>query len=313
MIKEEFSPFFEFSRDTWRHFRQGMPMPLDHKAVDSLGGQMEKISPIEIEEIYLSLSRLINMHFSANRAIRQKLKSFLGVQPLSPFIIGIAGSVAVGKSTASRILQALLSKWPEHPRVDIVTTDSFLYSNEKLESLNISDRKGFPESYHLRQMIQFLSDIKSGKRHLKLPVYSHRIYDIVPHEFQTVDQPDIVILEGLNVLQVGTGSSKRTPKVFVSDFFDFSLYVDAPKEIIKGWFLERFKLFRDNARHDSTAFFHPFTLWSDEKAFKLAEEVWTNINERNLIDNILPYKTRADLILVKNQQHSIEKIFLKKI
>lgn len=313
MIKEKFSPFLEFSRETWRQFRQGMTMPLDKKDVDRLGGQMEKISSNEVEEIYLSLSLLIKIHFSKNKSIRRELTSFLGVQTLSPFIIGIAGSVAVGKSTTSRILQALLSHWPENPRVDIVTTDSFLYSNEKLESLKISDRKGFPESYHLRHLIQFLSEIKSGKRHLKVPVYSHRIYDIVPHEFQTVDQPDIIILEGLNVLQIGSSSSKRTPKIYVSDFFDFSIYVDAPKEVIKGWFLERFKLFRDNARHDSTAFFHPFTRWSDEKALTFAEEVWTDINERNLQDNILPYKSRADLILVKDEQHSVEKIFLKKM
>lgn len=291
-----------------------MPMLLNADEVSKLQGQIDILSLKEVEEVYLPLSRLLNLYANATQKLYDVTGEFLGhTTPKVPYIIGIAGSVAVGKSTVSRILQALLSRWPEHRRVDIVTTDGFLFPNKVLEERDLMMRKGFPESYDIRLFIRFLSNLKAGIPKLKIPVYSHHNYDIIPNTFQTIDRPDIIIVEGLNVLQVGTAPLAKKGHIFVSDFFDFSIYVDAVTEHIKRWFLDRFELFRSRASTDPSAFFYQFSLWDREKALKFADEVWTQINEKNLYENILPYKERARLILCKGKHHGVEKILLRKL
>lgn len=308
------SPYLEFSRDAWSRFRKGIPLVLSAAEVKKLRGQIEKISIKEVETIYLPLARLLNMYVAATQNLYEVTENFLGhLKPKVPYLIGIAGSVAVGKSTTSRILQALLSRWPEHRRVDIVTTDGFLFPNRILEEKGLMHKKGFPESYDLKRLINFLFDLKAGKQQLKIPVYSHHVYDILPDTFQTIDQPDIVILEGLNVLQDGFSQNKKKEQIFASDFFDFSIFVDAETEVIKKWFLDRFKLFRKRAKNDRKAFFHQFSKWSLPKAMAFADQVWTEINEKNLHQNILPYKNRARLILVKGKDHAVEKVYLRKL
>lgn len=308
------SPFIEFSRHTWRKLRKDVPMTLNEDDVYQLQGQIEKLSTQEVEEIYLPLSRLLNLYVEATRTLFEATSLFLGhPKPKVPYIIGVSGSVAVGKSTTSRILKALLSHWSEHRNVDIVTTDGFLYPNRLLEQKGLMNRKGFPESYDLKRLIGFLADLKSGNQHLKVPVYSHRTYDILPNQFQNVNQPHIVIIEGLNVLQIGNSRTQNSAQIFVSDFFDFSIYVDANTEIIKKWFLDRFLLFRKKAKNDADAFFHQFSKWSKVKALDFANHVWTEINQRNLNENILPFKQRARLILHKNEDHTVNKIYLRKL
>lgn len=313
-MNKQYTPYLEFSRQVWRNFRQETPLTLTEQDVAKLRGQLEAVSLIEVEEIYLPLSRLLNLYVAGAQEVYQLTAEFLGhPEPRVPYIIGIAGSVAAGKSTTSRILQALLSRWPNHPRVGLITTDGFIYPNKVLKQRGLENRKGFPESYDLRALIEFLSDLKSGKPQLKIPVYSHHNYDILENEFQLVDQPDIMIVEGLNVLQVGPVKPEQQTRVFVSDFFDFTIYVDAPTSIIKQWYLERFILFREKAKTDPEAFFHRFALWSEREAIQFAEQIWSEINETNLIENILPFRERARLILVKNMDHSVERVFLRKV
>lgn len=308
------SPYLEFTSESWSHFRKGIPLVLTKTEIANLRGQTEKISIKEVEAIYLPLARLLNMYVSATKTLFDVTEDFFGqTQPKVPFLIGIAGGVAVGKSTTSRVLKALLSRWPEHRRVDIVTTDGFLFPNKYLEENGLLERKGFPESYDRKRLIDFLSDLKAGKKQLKIPVYSHQTYDIVQDAYQAIENPDIVILEGLNVLQAGPVSPVKSNQLFVSDFFDFSIYVDAEANIVKKWFLDRFKLFRSRAKNDPGSFYHQFALWSPRKAHAFACDVWDEINARNLKENILPYKYRARLILVKSANHKIEKIFLRKL
>jgi type I pantothenate kinase len=308
------SPFLEFTSENWSHFRKGIPLILTKKEINKLRGQIEKISLKEIEKIYLPVARLLNMYVSASKSLYEITEEFFEkTQSKVPYLIGIAGGVAVGKSTTSRVLQALLSRWPEHRRVDIVTTDGFLYPNKYLEANGLLERKGFPESYDLRKLITFLSDLKAGRSSLKIPVYSHEIYDILPDTFQMIDSPDIVILEGLNLLQANSKDPNKKNRQFVSDFLDFSIYVDAEEKIVKKWFLDRFTLFRRRAKTDSDSFYHQFSKWTLKKALAFAEGVWDGINARNLKENILPYKHRARLILVKSPNHKIEKIYLRKL
>jgi type I pantothenate kinase len=269
---------------------------------------------LEVEEIYLPLSRLLNLYVAATQQLYTVTTKFLGhPEPKVPYIIGVAGSVAVGKSTTSRILQTLLSRWQDHPRVALITTDGFLHSNAVLEQRGLTDRKGFPESYDLPTLVNFLADLKAGKQELQVPVYSHHDYDIVPGEFETLQQPDIVIIEGLNVLQIPRKKTLQQPQWFVADFFDFTIYVDAATDVIKQWYIDRFMLFRDKARHDPAAYFHRFAQWDEQRALHFAAEIWTDINERNLIENILPFKQRARLVLEKGQDHAIEQVLLRKI
>jgi type I pantothenate kinase len=308
------SPYLEFSRTLWREFRRDTPLTLSEKDLAKLKGQNESVSLAEVEDIYLPLSRLLNLYVVATQDLYHVTTRFLGhPEPKVPYIIGVAGSVAVGKSTTSRILQALLSHWPNHRNVALVTTDGFLYSNAELGERGLLNRKGFPESYDIKQLINFLQRLKSGESNLQVPIYSHHHYDIVSGEYQVIEKADIVIVEGLNVLQTASDRYGKQPLSFVSDFFDFSIYVDAQTHIIEKWFLDRFMLFRDKARNDPDAFFYQFTQMKENEALQFAQNIWSSINELNLVENILPYKNRANLVLQKGQDHFVEKVYLRKL
>ena len=301
--------FSTFGRDEWRLLRANTPLTLDEADLDRMRGINERIDMAEVTDVYLPLSRLLNLHVAATQELNHVSANFLGVlRPRVPYIIGIAGSVAVGKSTAARILQALLSRWPEHPAVDLVTTDGFLRSNDDLTKRGIMNRKGFPESYDTRRLIEFLREVKSGSAEVHAPVYSHVAYDIVADEHVSVCQPDVMIVEGLNVLQVGDGAAE-----FVSDFFDFSIYVDADETHIKHWFLSRFERLRDTAFRDPKSFFRRYAEMSEADAFAFANRVWTEINGRNLAENIEPTKERAHLILEKGADHSVTRVRLRRL
>lgn len=308
------SPYLEFSRNQWREFRRDTPLTLSEADLAKLKGQNESVSLSEVEDIYLPLSRLLNLYVAATQDLYHVTTRFLGhPEPKVPYIIGIAGSVAVGKSTTSRILQALLSHWPNHRHVALVTTDGFLYSNAELGERDLLNRKGFPESYDIKQLVNFLQRLKSGESNLKVPLYSHHHYDVISGEYQVIEKADIVIVEGLNVLQTTSDRYGKPPLSFVSDFFDFSIYVDAETSIIKKWFLDRFMLFREKAYNDAEAFFYQFTKMSDDEATQFADNIWTSINETNLVENILPFKNRANLILQKGTDHFVEKVYLRKL
>jgi type I pantothenate kinase len=307
----KYSPYLKFDRDTWQGFSRGMPFTLTAEDILKLHGRYESVSLKEVIEVYLPLSRLLNLYVNATQGL--VTAQFLGhLEPKIPYIIGIVGSVAVGKSTTSRILQALLSCWKSHPHVEIVTTDSFLYPNAILAEKNLLQKKGFPESYDLRKLIAFLDRLKTGEKGLTIPLYSHHYYDIVSAT-QVINQPDILIIEGLNLLQQDFRMLSQKRKVFVTDYLDFSIYVHANTSIIKAWYLERFMMFRSLAEQNPNLYFHRFTLMSDKQALRYAERIWTEINECNLHENILPYKERAKLILHKGENHTVKKIYLRKI
>lgn len=306
--------YLKFTRKQWCNFRQDAPLTLTEQDLEKLHGQTEAVSLSEVKDIYLPLSRLLSLYVIARQGLYDATGKFLGTpEPKVPYIIGIAGSVAVGKSTTSRVLQALLSRWPNHPRVEIITTDGFLYPNKKLEAENLMQRKGFPESYNTQHLLGVLNDIKSGKRNVKIPIYSHHTYDTIPNEFGVIDQPDIVILEGLNILQTGMKRPGEKTQLFVSDFFDFSLFVDAETDVIKQWYVDRVTSFRESSFQDPNAYFHYLTKMNKEEVIKFAERIWREINEVNLVENIVPFKNRAQLILKKGQDHSVEEVYLRKI
>ena len=309
------TPYLEFTREEWCNFRQDTPLTLTEKDLEKLHGQTEVASLKEIEEIYLPLSRLLNFYVTARQALYRATGQFLGKpEPKVPYVIGVAGSVAVGKSTTSRILQALLSRWTDHPDVEVITSDGFLYPNAKLKSNGLMKRKGFPESYDTAHLLWVLHAIKSGKRHIAVPIYSHHYYDIVPNQQEFIDQPDIVILEGLNILQTDIKKNIQQPNnVFVSDFFDFSLFVDAEMKIIKKWYIDRVLNFWKSVFLDPDSYFHYLTLLSESEVVKFAVHIWREINEVNLKENILPYKNRAQLILEKGIDHSVQRVYLRKI
>ncbi len=304
-----------FSRAEWSRLRADTPMTLSEAELRQLRGRNDSVSLPEVEDIYLPLSRLLNFYVAAVQNLHKATAAFLGNTAAKvPYIIGIAGSVAVGKSTTSRILQALLSRWPNHPKVDLVTTDGFLWPTKILQERGIMRRKGFPESYDVQALIEFVSAVKAGERQVKIPVYSHHTYDIVPDECQVIDQPDIMIVEGLNVLQTGIdGEGNRRPHVFVSDYFDFTVYVHAETEIIRTWYIDRFSTFRHLAKTDPTSFYWRFAHLTDGEAQIHARLIWEVINEVNLNQNILPTRKRADLILNKGADHSVQSVLLRKI
>jgi type I pantothenate kinase len=306
---EQISPYLSFSRTEWAHLRASTPLPLTENDLSTLRGINDEISLDEVAGIYLPLSRLLNLYVSAIQSLHKATDTFLGHLPAKvPYIIGIAGSVAVGKSTMARILQALLSRWPDHPKVDLVTTDGFLYPTAVLEKRGLMDRKGFPESYDQRRLVHFLTEIKSGKREVSAPVYSHLIYDIVPGKVQTVCHPDVLIVEGLNVLQSSRGS-----RTFVSDFFDFSIYIDANEETIENWYVARFLKFRETVFRDPESYFNRYSKLTREEATAKAHSIWRQINGPNLRDNIQPTRERAQLILRKGTGHSVEEVRLRKL
>lgn len=302
------SPFLTFTRSEWAALRASTPMTLTRDDIEKIRGINVALSVEEVEAVYLPLSRLLNLYVRASQQLFSVTDTFLGkpTEPV-PYVIGIAGSVAVGKSTIARILQALLSRWPDHPRVDLITTDGFLFPNRVLEERGLMHRKGFPESYDRRRLLEFVSDLKAGRPEVRAPVYSHHAYDIVPGEERVVRRPDIVIIEGLNVLQGGgTGT-------YVSDYFDFSIYVDADPAHIERWYVDRFLTLRDTAFQDPDAYFHRYAHLTDEEAVAEARRIWREINYVNLMENILHTRERATLILEKGPDHSVTRVRLRRL
>lgn len=307
------TPFLTFNRQQWAALRKSVPLKLTEQDLKPLLGFNEELSLEEVSTIYLPLARLINYYIDENLKRQEVLHKFLDVEsPKVPYIISLTGSVSVGKSTSARILQALLSEWPEKRKVDLITTDGFLYPLKTLQERNLMKRKGFPESYDIHRLIEFVSDIKSGKCNVKAPVYSHLTYDIIPDQFNEVDQPDIVILEGLNMLQSGMNYPHSPHSVFVSDFVDFSIYVDADETLLKDWYIHRFLKFRRSAFSDPHSYFHHYSKLSEQEAIATASTIWDEINGLNLRKNILPSRERANLILVKGEDHAIETVKLRK-
>jgi type I pantothenate kinase len=303
-------PYLDFDRQAWAALRAATPLTLTEADLAELQGLNERVSLAEVETIYLPVSRLLNLHVAATQGLHKANDTFLGSTPArTPYVIGVAGSVAVGKSTFARILRALLARWPDHPRVDLVTTDGFLWPNRMLEDRGLLARKGFPESYDARGLTQFLTDVKAATGAVHAPVYSHQSYDIVPGEFQVVDRPDIVIVEGLNVLQRGDG---RPNRVFVSDFFDFSIYIDADENDIEQWYVSRFQALRETVFRDPRSFFHRYASLSDQEAVETALEIWRTINGVNLRENIQPTRERARLVLEKGGDHAVRRVRLRR-
>jgi type I pantothenate kinase len=310
----QISPYQFFTREGWARLRADTPMTLVPRELDNLSGLIEQLSVEEVETIYLPLSRLLNLYVAAAQELHTVTSKFLGYRDCKvPFILGVAGSVAIGKSTTARVLKALLARWPDHPRVDLVTTDVFLYPNSELEQRGLMEKKGFPESFDTAKLLSFLVDVKSGRERVAAPVYSHFHYDIVPGQGIVIERPDILIVEGLNVLQPARLPRDGEAIPFVSDFIDFSIYLDAEPEIIEEWYVERFMRLRQTAFRDPAAYFHQFALLDDEQARRKARSIWRSINLKNLEENILPTRQRARLILKKSANHRIERVALRKL
>lgn len=311
-MSNQFSPYMQFSRQEWAALRDTEPMTLTPDEVISLQGINEALSMDEVKEIYLPLSRLLNYYIHADVSRHRALARFLGKTHNIPYVIGIVGSVAVGKSTTARVLQALLTRWSENHNVALVTTDGFLYPNKILESKGIMDKKGFPQSYDIKCLLEFVANIKAGRPVVTAPSYSHIIYDIVPNEEIVVESPDILILEGLNVLQRSSILPLSHNRVFVSDFVDFSIYVDADTALLESWYLNRFLKFRSGAFNDPNAYFYKYSQLPEEEALAAAKRIWKSINEVNLHENVLPTKDRASLILSKGMDHKVDYVKLRK-
>jgi type I pantothenate kinase len=308
------SPYRMFTREEWAKLRADTPMTLAEDDLARLAGVIERVSAAEVVDIYLPMSRLLNLYVNAAQSLHAKTSAFLGHrESKAPFIIGMAGSVAVGKSTTARVLRALLARWPDHPRVDLVPTDGFLLPNAQLEARGIMHRKGFPESFDQPALLKFLADVKGGRPNVKAPVYSHFDYDIRPGEHIVVDRPDILIVEGLNVLQPATLPKDGRAIPFVSDYFDFSIYIHAEAKITENWYVTRFLTLRETAFQHPAAYFHRYASLSDEEARATALSIWRRINLKNLEENILPTRQRAALILDKGPDHAIERVWLRKL
>ncbi len=290
-----------------------MPLTLSEEEIVKLKGINEDLSLEEVAQIYLPLSRLLNFYISSNLRRQAVLEQFLGTDGQKiPYVIGIAGSVAVGKSTTARLLQALLSRWPEHRSVELITTDGFLHPNKVLNERGLMKKKGFPQSYDMHSLVKFVSEVKSGAKRVTAPVYSHLIYDVVPEGNKVIEQPDILILEGLNVLQSGMDYPHDPHRVFVSDFVDFSIYVDAPETLLQSWYINRFLKFRQGAFSNPDSYFHHYSKLPEQEAINIATQLWNEINGLNLQQNILPTRERASLIMTKSANHAVENVRLRK-
>lgn len=304
------SPFVEISRADWAGLASASEMTLTESEVEQIRGLGDFLDLDEIRDVYVPLSRLLNLYVAATQQLHSATGGFLGERAKrTPFIIGIAGSVAVGKSTVARLLRELLSRWDTTPRVELVTTDGFLYPNAQLEARGIMHRKGFPESYDRLALLEFIADIKSGVAEVSAPVYSHLFYDIQPDQHTVISSPDVLIVEGLNVLQPPTAGQE----VALSDYFDFQIYVDAHTDDITEWFLNRFYQLRESAFTNPLSYFHRYSQMPVEAALARAKEIWATINLPNLTENILPTRSRATLVLQKGANHAVERVLLRKI
>ncbi|MFO1088872.1 MAG: type I pantothenate kinase [Hyphomicrobiales bacterium] len=310
----ELSPYRIFTRSEWATLRADTPLTLTAADLDELRGLNDRIDLDEVVAIYLPVARLLNLYFDATQELFLATKKFLGPDLNKvPYVIGVAGSVAVGKSTTARIVQRLLARLLPGKKVDLVTTDGFLLPNAVLEKEGIMNRKGFPESYDLPALLRFLSDIKAGKKHVEAPVYSHLSYDVLPGTRIVVDHPDVLILEGLNVLQTGRPPRDGKAIPFVSDFFDFSIYMDADPEVLRTWYVDRFFSLRETAFRNPKSYFHRYSSLTDDESRETANRIWETINLVNLKENILPTRQRADLILRKGPDHIIHSVWLRKL
>ena len=308
------SPYRIFTRAEWAERREDTPMTLAPGEITRVRSLHDRLDMTEVEEIYLPLSRLLWLYVAATQRLFRAQQRFLGTEDAKvPYIIGVAGSVAVGKSTTARVLQALLARWENTPRVDLITTDGFLLPNAVLTREGLMERKGFPESYDLPALLRFLSDVKAGRHPVRAPVYSHLVYDVQPNEWVEIDHPDILIVEGLNVLQAGRPPKDGKAIPYVSDFFDFSVYLDAEEPILRTWYVDRFLTLRETAFKDPASYFHRYASLSDEEAVTTATSIWERINLANLHENILPTRQRADLILTKGQSHLVEQVALRRL
>jgi type I pantothenate kinase len=313
-IEDGLSPYRIFTRKEWAARREDTPMTLTRGEIAELQAFNDRLSMKEVEEIYLPLSRLLSFYVGSMQKLFRAMRRFLGTEDAkTPYIIGIGGSVAVGKSTTARVLQALLSRWPNTPKVDLITTDGFLLPNAVLEREGLMEKKGFPESYDTATLLRFLTDIKAGSRPVRAPVYSHLVYDVIPGETIEVDRPDILIVEGLNVLQPNRPTQESKETSFVSDFFDFSVYIDADENVLERWYVERFMRLRETAFRDPKSYFHRYAAVNEKEAHETALSLWSRINLVNLRENILPTRPRASLILRKGADHEIETVALRKL
>jgi type I pantothenate kinase len=313
-VEERLSPYRVFTRAEWAALRHDTPMTLSPAEVAQVRSLNDRLDMAEVEEIYLPLSRLLSLYVAATQRLFHAQQHFLGTADAKmPYIIGVAGSVAVGKSTTARVLQALLGRWPDTPRVDLLTTDGFLYPNAVLAREGLMEKKGFPESYDLPALLRFLSDVKAGRRPVRAPVYSHLVYDVMPNKWVEVDRPDILIVEGLNVLQTGRLPKDGEAIPFVSDFFDFSVYLDASEPVLRSWYVDRFLTLRGTAFRNPKSYFHRYSRLSDQEAVETATSIWTQINLTNLHENILPTRQRAHLILKKDESHLVEEVALRRL
>ena len=308
------SPYLTLSRSEWAALREDTPMTLTSDEVTRVRSLHDRLDMTEVEDIYLPLSRLLSLYVAATQRLHRAQQRFLGAEEAKvPYVIGVAGSVAVGKSTTARVLKALLARWPNTPRVDLLTTDGFLYPNAVLEREGLMEKKGFPESYDLSALLRFLTEVKAGRRPVRAPIYSHLVYDVMPNQSVEVDRPDILIVEGLNVLQTGHPPKDGKAIPYVSDFFDFSVYIDAEEDVLHKWYVDRFLTLRETAFRDPKSYFHRYSKLDDKQAMETATSIWQRINLLNLRENILPTRQRADLILKKNVSHMIEEVALRKL
>jgi type I pantothenate kinase len=312
--EQDVSPYRVFSRAEWAARRADTPMTLQAADIARLRSTHDPLDMSEVAEIYLPLSRLLSMYVAATQRLFRAQQAFLGTEDAKmPYIIGVGGSVAVGKSTTARVLQALLARWPNVPKVALITTDGFLLPNVVLEREGLMEKKGFPESYDLPALLRFLSDIKAGRRPVRAPVYSHLVYDVIPNEWIEIDRPDILIVEGLNVLQAGRLPRDGKAVPFVSDFFDFSVYLDADEDVLLSWYVKRFLALRGTSFADPKSYFRRYAKLSDAEAVDTATSIWNRINLVNLRENILPTRPRADLILKKSESHQVEEVALRRL